>query len=299
MQQVFFPFGTIKVATHAADDTFPAEHAPKMEQSLDDIWAAGFQGCSLGQFMPKNPQNIKSALSSRRLKLCGASFRSYFTEEGKVQDTTQRFIHYRNLLHEFGFQHIVVVECGHNTFLTDKPVFEQQPAYNESQWEALSHGLDNLGDLAREKGMQLVFQNHIGTGVNNLMNIFRLLMMTDPKSVNFALDTGQLYLSGISIPMIVRDFKERIKYVRVRDVRPKIVEKAKAGKMSYRAARNAGIYTFPGNGAIDFGALFVNLKSANYEGWIVIENDDQSTDSKGRLSGVRRGRQHVREITGV
>lgn len=48
-----------------------------------------------------------------------------------------------------------------------KPVsiFGEKPAYTEKEWALIARGFNEMGRLAREKGMYFTVHHHMGTGV--------------------------------------------------------------------------------------------------------------------------------------
>ncbi|MNT59879.1 Inosose dehydratase [compost metagenome] len=42
-------------------------------------------------------------------------------------------------------------------------------------------------------------------------------------------------------------------------------------KLSFLDSVLAGVYTVPGDGCVDYGALFPILKANGYQGWLVVE----------------------------
>ena len=63
----------------------------------------------------------------------------------------------------------------------------------------------------------------------------------------------------------------RIVHVHCKDVRPDKLAKARAEDMSFMDAVLDGIFTVPGDGSIDYPAILKRLCDAGYEGWLVVE----------------------------
>ena len=66
-------------------------------------------------------------------------------------------------------------------------------------------------------------------------------------------------------------YRERIKHVHLKDVRTDVVERAREESLSFQDAIEAGVFTVPGDGSIDFVPIFEALASAGFEGWLVVE----------------------------
>ena len=57
----------------------------------------------------------------------------------------------------------------------------------------------------------------------------------------------------------------------IKDIRPDVLARARAADESFLDAVLNGVFTAPGDGAIDFAAVLTALKAADYRGWLVVE----------------------------
>jgi inosose dehydratase len=64
---------------------------------------------------------------------------------------------------------------------------------------------------------------------------------------------------------------KRVVHVHCKDVRKPILEKARREDMSFMDAVMAGIFTVPGDGAIDYPSILKTLADNRYSGWLVVE----------------------------
>lgn len=101
-----------------------------------------------------------------------------------LEETVQAFIKHRDFLHDMGAKVIVVSEQGHSIQgLMDVPLFRNKPVFTEEEWGKLADGLHQLGKLAQEKGLHIVYHHHMGTGVQTTAEIEKLMDMTNPELV--------------------------------------------------------------------------------------------------------------------
>ena len=63
----------------------------------------------------------------------------------------------------------------------------------------------------------------------------------------------------------------RVVHVHCKDVRPGMLARARAEDMSFMGAVMEGIFTVPGDGAIDYATLLRILADGGYAGWLVVE----------------------------
>jgi inosose dehydratase len=59
--------------------------------------------------------------------------------------------------------------------------------------------------------------------------------------------------------------------VHCKDVRPQVIHSARNDGWSFLRGVLNGTFTVPGDGVIDFNALLATLHAAGYEGWLVVE----------------------------
>ena len=63
----------------------------------------------------------------------------------------------------------------------------------------------------------------------------------------------------------------RINHVHVKDVRMEVIDKLDRGRQSFLDAVALGAFTVPGDGSLDFAAIVQKLADYGYEGWFVVE----------------------------
>lgn len=122
--------------------------------------------------------------------------------------------------------------------------------------------------------------------------------MTDPDLVYLLFDTGHLVFSGIDPVLVAKKYIRRIKHVHLKDIRGNVLKKVKEEDMSFLDAVREGIFTVPGDGMIDFGPIFKVLEGNNYEGWMVVEAE-QDPARANPLEYAIKARYFIRTNTGL
>jgi inosose dehydratase len=148
--------------------------------------------------------------------------------------------------------------------------------------------------LAKEKGMKLVYHHHMGTGVQTETEIDKLMELTDPNLVYLLYDTGHLVCSGEDHLKILKKHINRIKHVHLKDVRANLVAKVKAENISFLDGVRLGMFTVPGDGNIDFVPIFKILQDENYEGWFIVEAE-QDPAKADPLEYAQIARKYIKE----
>jgi len=241
------------------------------EQCISEMALAGYTGTEIGNKYPRDPETLKTYLEPRNLKVASACFSAFLTTK-PFEETKQAFIEHRDFLHAMGAKVIVVSEQGHSIQgQMDTPVFKEKPIFTDSDWSLLTEGLEYLGELAHEKGMDIVYHHHMGTGVQTTEEIDRLMENTSPDKVSLLFDTGHLVFSGENPIEIYKKYQSRIKHIHFKDIREEVAKEVKGNNDSFLIGVKKGVFTVPGDGMIDFRPIMKAITDSGYEGWIVVE----------------------------
>lgn len=240
------------------------------EQCVSEMALAGFVGSEVGNKYPKDVNVLKKALNLRGMQIASAWFSSFLTTK-PYEETEKEFIAHRDFLNAMGAKVIVVSEQGHSIQGLKVPIFEGKYYMNDQEWSTLAEGLNKLGELAKEKDMKLVYHHHMGTVVQTAEEIDMLMSMTDENLVYLLFDSGHLVYSGENALEVLKKYVNRIKHVHLKDIRSEKRELVKKERLSFLEGVRAGAFTVPGDGSIDFTPIFEVLDENNYEGWLLVE----------------------------
>ena len=267
------------------------------EQCVSEMALAGYQGSEVGNKYPKDPEVLNKALKLRGLTICNAWFSSFLSTK-PLKDVEKDFIAHRDFLYAVGARVIGAAEQGNSIQGKPLPVFDAKPTFSKDEWKRVTDGLNRLGQLAREKGMQLTYHHHMGTAIQTAEEIDTLMEMTEPGLCDLLYDTGHLTFSGEDYLAVLDKWMRRIKHVHLKDMRPDVVAKAKREKWSFLQAVKAGAFTVPGDGAVDFAPVFDRLKKAGYKGWWVVEAE-QDPALANPLEYAMKARAYIKAKAGL
>ncbi|MFE5512276.1 myo-inosose-2 dehydratase [Streptomyces sp. NPDC056529] len=281
------------------NDDFPQiDIGIPFEQCVSEMALAGFQGCSIGHKYPSDPATLKKALDLRGLKVSEPWVSTYFTI-GDKDRTVENFKRQLEFLKKVGGQDIVVAEFGQSSHLQPIPVFKHRPHFTEEDWRLLTSGLNEIGKLAADSGMRLCYHHHMGTGVQTAEDIDKLMTGTNKDHVHLLFDTGHLRFAGDDPLATAKKHKQRIKHVHLKNVRQPVVDKVKSDHLSFQDGILQGVFTVPGDpqGAIDFKPILSTLGEAGYEGWLVVEAE-QNPAAAHPLTYAKIARKYLTETLG-
>ncbi len=268
------------------------------EQCISEMALAGYEGTEVGNRYPRDPAVLKRALDLRGLTVCNAWFSAFLTVK-PFAEVQRAFADQCDFLRAVGAGVIGACEQGGSVQgRQDVPVLDGKPRFGADEWRKLTEGLNDLGRIAREKGMTLVYHHHMGTGVQTAEEIDSLMEKTDPGLVFLLYDTGHLVFSGEPYGEVLKRHAARIRHVHLKDIRPEVLEQVKREKLSFLAAVRRGVFTVPGDGCIDFAPVFSLLAKARYRGWYVVEAE-QDPARANPFEYALKARRFIREKAGL
>lgn len=268
------------------------------EQCIREMALAGYAGSEIGNKYPKDPNKLKRHLKKRGLTICSQWFSAYLCSQPfpTVEEAFRKQI---NFLSHIGARVIGPSEqtrsCQGNASV---PVFSGKAEFNREEWKKLTKGMDSLGKIAKEEGFTLAYHHHMGTGVETLEETRRFLNDTHSDYVHLVFDTGHFAYSGENPVACLKEVITRVGHIHLKDIRLEVLKEVKRKKLSFLQSVLEGIFTVPGDGSIDFSSVFRVLNENDYEGWMVVEAE-QDPAKANPLEYAVKARNYIRELAGI
>jgi inosose dehydratase len=280
------------------NDDFPTIDAGiPFGQAVSEMALAGFQGCSIGHKYPSDAGVLKDALDLRGLRVSEPWTSTYFTISKMREQTIAAFEETLAHIKALGGTELVVAEFGASSHLLPVDVFANRPVFTDAQWDDLTSGLEELGKIANSAGMKLSYHHHMGTGVMDRADVDRLMASTDPNLVHLLLDTAHIAFAGDDPLDLAKAHADRIGHVHMKSIRPEIVSRVREEGLSFQEGVELGVFTVPGDGAIDFRPILEVLADAEYEGWLVVEAE-QDPNKAIPLEYAKKARAYLADVLG-
>ena len=147
----------------------------------------------------------------------------------------------------------------------------RRPVLDEADGARLGERLTDMARCVHDRhGLRLAYHHHLGTVIETEAEVDRLMRTTGP-GVGLLLDTGHLYAAGSDPASVARRHAARVVHVHCKDVRPAVLAAARARDVSFLDAVLDGLFTVPGEGAVDYRAALAPVAAAGYRGWLVVE----------------------------
>lgn len=267
------------------------------QQCVSEMALAKFKGCEIGSKYPAKLKELKKALKLRKLRIANCWFSAFLLTED-YDKVEKDFLKKCKFLKSLGAKVIGISEQSHSIQGKDLPVFDAKYNMNDAEWTRLCAGLNKLGAAAKSVGMTMTFHHHMGTVVQTEKEIDRMLASTDGDKVFLLFDSGHLAYCGEDYFSVLNKHIGRIKHVHLKDIRPEIVAEVKSGKLSFLQGVRMGSFTVPGDGAIDFAPIVEVLDKNNYEGWLLVEAE-QDPAVANPLEYALKARKYIKKLTKI
>ena len=139
-----------------------------------------------------------------------------------------------------------------------------------AQWEEYARKLDGFGAYLKSQGIVLAYHHHMGAYCESPQDLATLMKLTT-NNVGLLFDTGHITFAGGNALAELARHVGRVVHVHCKDVRESVMHKARNNDQSFLNSVLDGVFTVPGDGMIDFEPILGLLAENNYQGWLVVE----------------------------
>jgi myo-inosose-2 dehydratase len=240
-----------------------------LETCLAEARQAGYAGIELGRKFPRRPAELRAILQRHGLDLVSGWYGARLLERSAKEEIAAMQAH-ADLLAALGVTAMVFAEETGSVHGRLGVPLSARPRLAEADWPRFGEALTEVAEHLAGRGMRLAYHHHMGTAVETEAEIDRLMRTTGP-AVGLLLDTGHLTYAGGNALAVARRHAGRIVHVHCKDVRPPVLAEARRQDQSFLDAVVAGVFTVPGDGAVDYRGLLAILRDAGYAGWLVVE----------------------------
>jgi inosose dehydratase len=240
-----------------------------LEVCLREAAEAGYDGVELGRKFPRDAAVLGPILAGHGLALVSGWYSLRLLERDVDAELDAMAPHFE-LLGTLGCTVMVCAEvsgCIHGDL---EARLSGRPRMPAARFRRFAERLDELAERMGERGMRLAYHHHMGTVIQTEEEVDELVAMTSP-AVGLLLDTGHLRFAGGNPLAAVRRHAGRVAHVHCKDVRAAVLERVLNADTSFLEAVLQGVFTVPGDGAIDYAPIFEVLREAGYAGWLVVE----------------------------
>lgn len=240
-----------------------------LETCLREAAAVGYDGVELGRKFPRDPAVLGPVLAAHKLDLVSGWYSLRLLTRDVDAELEAMAAHFE-LLSALGSTVMVCAEvtgCIHGDL---QARLSSRPRMSEAEFARFIGRIEDLGRRMLERGMQLAYHHHMGTVIQTEDEVHALMAATTP-AVGLLLDTGHLAFAAGDPLAVARQHSARIAHVHCKDVRADVLARVLNADTSFLEAVLQGVFTVPGDGAIDYEPILDVLRKAGYAGWLVVE----------------------------
>ena len=261
-----------------------------LETCLRESRKAGFSGTETGVKFPMDAGFLAPLLQKHKLALVSGWFSGELLRKS-VKAEQARILAQMETFKALGAPVLIYAETtGTVQNKIDIPLSER-PRLADEEFKEYGRKLTQLAEWMADFGVPMTYHHHMGTVIENQREI-DLLMANTGKAVGLLLDTGHLRFAGGDIAETTRKHGRRINHVHCKDLRSDVLKVARQKDQSFLAAILDGVFTVPGDGFIDYHAFARLLFAIGYEGWVVVEAE-QDPAKAPPLEYSRIGHRHL------
>ncbi len=240
-----------------------------LETCLSEARRAGFSGIETGGKFPKKPRALELVLNDYDISLCGGWYSGTLLdndleiEKKKVRAQLDLFMHLQAPCLVYG------ETSGTIQNIRQAPLSSRR-ILSEEEFKPYGEKLTQFAEWCEQEGMRIAFHHHMGTAVETEKDL-DLLMINSDKAVSLLYDPGHMAFANGNVYEIIEKHGHRISHFHAKDVRNDVLSEISRDKKSFLDAVLGGAFTVPGDGSLDFDRLVQQLIKVKYEGWFVVE----------------------------
>ncbi len=240
-----------------------------LDTCLEQAAAAGYAGVELGHKFPRRAEVLGPLLDRYGLALVSGWYSLRLLERSAKEEFTAMQPHLQ-LLSALGSTVMVCAEvtrCVHGDI---NARLSGRPQLGAVEFRQFADRLSELAERMQDSGMRLAYHHHMGTVIQTEAEVDALMTACRP-AVELLLDSGHLGYAGGDPVRAASNHAARIAHVHCKDIREDVLARCLNRDTSFLEAVLQGVFTVPGDGCIDYAAVLAPLTAIGYDGWLVVE----------------------------
>jgi inosose dehydratase len=240
-----------------------------LDECLRQAREAGFTGMETGRRFPMDPTELTPVLNKHGMSVCGGWF-SGLLLDGDLQAEKERIAGQMALFKAVGAPCIVYGETAGTIQGDQSAPLSTKRRLSEDEIKAYGRKITAFAEWCAGQGMPISYHHHMAAPIETEEEL-DLLMKHSGEALPLLYDAGHMAFAGGDVLRVIDKHHARISHVHTKDIRADVVNGLDRTKESFLDAVVKGAFTVPGDGSLDFEAIVKRLASYGYEGWFVVE----------------------------
>lgn len=290
-------YGTNPIAW-SNDDDRSLGAAISLETCLQQAAAIGFDGIEKGHKMPDEGNTLKETLGAHGLRFVGGWYSTHLLTRSVEEEIAAARAHL-DMVQRAGAKIFIAAETSNAIHGANATPLAESPVLNDEEMKRFGENMEQFAAFTASEGLPLVYHHHMGTVVETGPEIDGFMNATGPAT-RLLLDTGHAYFGGAEPSDLAARYMDRVGHIHCKNVRPEIMERVRAERLSFLDGVRAGVFTVPGDvdGGVDFAPVLETAARHDYSGWLVIEAEqdpDQRDPVHYQSTGLKALRKMARD----
>ncbi len=251
------------------DDLVELSDDVSLEECLRQASVAGYTGMETGRRFPMDMAKLGPVLDKYGISVCGGWF-SGLLLDGDIEAEKDRIRPQMDFFIAAEAPCIVYGETARSIQGDRAKPLATKPKLSEDEIRAYARKMTVFGEWCADQGMPLSYHHHMAAAIETEAEL-DLFMQHSGEGIPLLYDAGHMAFAGGDVLRVIDKHHARISHVHTKDVRQGVIDGLDRGRESFLDAVVKGAFTVPGDGSLDFEAIVRRLASYGYEGWFVVE----------------------------
>jgi len=275
------------------DDLAELSDDVSLEECLHQASVAGFTGMETGRRFPMDMGELGPILGRHGISVCGGWF-SGLLLDGDIEREKDRIRAQMDFFIAAGAPCIVYGETARSIQGVRSAPLATKPKLSEDEISAYGRKMTAFGEWCVGQGMPIAYHHHMGAAIETEVEL-DLFMKHSGVGLPLLFDAGHMAFAGGDVLRVIDRHHARISHVHTKDVRMGVVERLDRSRESFLDAVVSGAFTVPGDGSLDFAAIVQRLADRGYEGWFVVEAE-QDPKVNPPLDMAKKGHKELMRV---
>ena len=249
------------------DDLAELSDDVSLAECLRQASVAGFTGMETGRRFPMDMAELGPILTKYRMSVCGGWF-SGLLLDGDIEVEKNRIAAQLAFFKAADAPCIVYGETARSVQGVKSAPLASKPRLTEPEIAAYGRKISDFSDWCAAQGMPLSYHHHMAAVIETEAELDLLMQHS---TVPLLFDAGHMAFAGGDNLRVIDSHWQRISHVHTKDIRRDVVDALDRTRESFLDAVVKGAFTVPGDGSLDFEAIVKALAAKGYEGWFVVE----------------------------
>jgi len=249
------------------DDLAELSDDVSLEECLRQASVAGFTGMETGRRFPMDMAELGPVLQRYGISVCGGWF-SGLLLDGDIEQEKDRIAQQMQFFIAANAPCIVYGETARSIQGVRSAPLSTKPRLSEAEMATYGRKMSDFADWCAKQGMPIAYHHHMGAVVETEAE---LDLFMRHSSVPLLFDSGHLVMAGGDPMRVIEHHHARFSHVHTKDVRLPVIDALDRTRDSFLDAVVRGAFTVPGDGSLDFETIVKALADKGYEGWFVVE----------------------------